>query len=236
MNAIDESTSSARMTCGHTFHFGCMATWANTNPSCPLCRHSFGETEAIQRSEPESPFEYDENGFTRLRTIMQGVGGTGARTGIEPIIPLPSPNYLLDRVLNPRPTVQSRRLTAEEVFGYRREMMRPRIRRELEERYRRRPLEDVTYDGPDRLEIEMIMEHAEISRETAERYLAYHKGDVVETIMCFLTSSDDFPIPEFQPRDDRPALEESYVSRDIHNRTGTTSLTCTYYDDGYETA
>jgi hypothetical protein len=192
-----------------------MATWANTNPSCPLCRHSFGETEAIQRPELESIL--DENGQSRLRIITQGLGGTGARGMIESLVGSPR-NFLLDSVLGPR-----------------REMMRPRIRRELEERYRRRPLEDVNYDGPDTVDIEMVMDHTDVSYQTAERYLAYFKGDVVETIMCFATSSDDLPIPEFQARE-RPASEEPYVSRDIHNRIGTTSLTCTYYDDGYETS
>jgi hypothetical protein len=81
----------------------------------------------------------------------------------------------------------------------------------------------------------MVTEHSNVSRETAERYLAYFKGDVVETIMCFASSSNDLPIPEFRTRE-RPTLEEPYVSRDIHNRIGTTSLTCTFYDEGYETS
>ena len=235
MNAIDASTSSARMTCGHTFHFGCVATWANTNPSCPLCRHSFGETETIQRREPESPFEYDENGFTRLRIITQGLGGTGQRGMMDAILTSRPQNYLLDSVLNHRPTIESRRVTLEDLYGPRREMLRPRIRRELEERYRRRPLDDVNYDGPDTIDIDMVMEHTDVSRETAERYLAYFKGDVVETIMCFASSSDNFPIPEFREHE-RPALEEPYVSRAINHRGMTTCLTCTFYDDGYETA
>ena len=227
MNAIDVSTSSARMTCGHTFHFGCMATWATTNPSCPLCRRSLDQTESIQRPEPDadSPFEYDEMGHTRLRIITQGTGGTG-RLGIQ---------ELLDSFESPRTTIESRRVTLEDLYGPRRELLRPRIRRELEERYRRRPLEDFDYSGADLIDIEMVMEHTHASRETAERYLAYFKGDVVETIMCFVSSSDDLPIPQFQSRE-RPALEEPYVSRDIHTRTGTSALTCTFYDEGYETA
>ncbi len=227
MNAIDASTSSARMTCGHSFHFGCVATWANTNPSCPLCRHSFGETEAIQRPEPEPIL--DENGMSRLRIITQGLGGTGRQSFLDYVLTSRPQNFLLDSVLNR--TTESRRVTLEDMYGSRRELLRPRIRRELEERYRRRPLED----GPDTIDIDMIVEHTDVSRETAERYLAYFKGDVAETIMCFATSSDERPIPEFQPRD-RPALDEEYVSRDIHNRVGTSAITCTFYDDGYETA
>jgi len=229
MNAIDASTSSARMVCGHSFHFGCVATWATTNPSCPLCRHSFGETEAIQRPEPEPIL--DENGDSRLRIITQGLG---RQSFLDYVLTSRPQNFLLDSVL--RPTIQSRRVTLEDLYGTRREMLRPRIRRELEERYRRRPLEDVNYNGPDTIDIEMVMEHTDVSRETAERYLAYFKGDVAETIMCFATSSDNNPIPEFRDREDRPALEEPYETRDIHNRIGTTSLTCTFYDDGYETA
>jgi len=224
MNAIDASTSSARMTCGHTFHFGCMATWANTNPSCPLCRHRFEETDAIQH--PNLDPILDDNGQSRLRIITGGYG----RTGVQDLL-----NSFIDTPPTFRPTIESRRVTLDDLYGARRELLCPRIRRELDRRYRDRPLEDVDYTSPDTIDIDMVTEHSNVSRETAERYLAYFKGDVVETIMCFASSSNDLPIPEFRTRE-RPTLEEPYVSRDIHNRIGTTSLTCTFYDEGYETS
>jgi hypothetical protein len=43
--AIEATTSSVRTSCGHTFHFGCLATWSKTKPTCPMCRQAFTETE-----------------------------------------------------------------------------------------------------------------------------------------------------------------------------------------------
>ena len=192
------------MTCGHTFHFGCLATWATTAQTCPMCRHAFGETETIERVEPD----------VRL-WIDTAIGGTGRTETI-------------------RSMYEALATETHQSFG-RRAMWRPRIRRELEQRYRDRPLEDVNYDGPDRLEIDLIVEQTQVSRETAERYLAYHNGDVVETVMCFLASDDDYPIPDFRPRE-RPTLSESYVPRDITHRVGVTALTMNPMHDGYESS
>jgi len=202
--AISETTSSARMTCGHTFHFGCLATWATTAQTCPMCRHTFGATEATEKIQPDVRIWVDT-----------AVAGTGR-------------SYTIQEMYN---TLSN---TSHPSLG-RRSMWRPRIRRELEQRYRDRPLEDVNYDGPDRLEVELIMEHTNVSRQTAERYLAYHNGDVVETVMCFLTSNDDNPIPEFRRRE-RPALSEPYVPRDITHRVGVTALTVNSVHDGYESS
>lgn len=52
MSAIDDTTSSARTSCRHSFHFGCLATWSRKNTSCPLCRTTFTETDAPQQLLP----------------------------------------------------------------------------------------------------------------------------------------------------------------------------------------
>lgn len=210
--AITETTSSARMTCGHTFHFGCLATWATTAQTCPMCRHEFGETETV-----EKPHEEVADYRNLWINTAVGMGRTGT---IQSML-----NALDASPIEGRSDTNSS-------FG-RRQMWRPRIRRELEARYARRDPEDYP-DGTDPIDIELVMEQANVSRETAERYLAYHKGDVVETVMCFLSSDDDRPIPDFRPDPSRPALSEPYVSRNIVSRTGITALTTQLYDDGYE--
>ncbi len=192
------------MTCGHTFHFGCLATWATTAQTCPMCRHVFGETEASERIRPDVRIWVDT-----------AVAGTGRSYTIEEMY-----NSLSD---DTHPSLG------------RRSMWRPRIRRELEQRYRDRPAEEYP-TGTDPIEIDLIMEQTQVSRETAERYLAYHNGDVVETVMCFLTSNDDNPIPEFQRRE-RPTLSEPYVPRDITHRVGMTALTTQpMHEGGYESS
>jgi NACalpha-BTF3-like transcription factor len=169
-----------------------------------MCRHTFGATEATERIQPDVRIWVDT-----------AVAGTGRSYTVQDMY-----NTLAEEDTHPS-------------FG-RRAMWRPRIRRELEQRYRDRPAEEYP-TGTDPIDIDLIVEQTQVSRETAQRYLAYHNGDVVETVMCFLASDDDYPIPEFRRRE-RPALSEPYVPRDITQRVGVTALTVNSVHDGYESS
>lgn len=60
---INERTGSATLSCGHLFHFGCLARWILKNQTCPYCRHSANAFETIhqdQESDSESEYESTE--------------------------------------------------------------------------------------------------------------------------------------------------------------------------------
>lgn len=211
MNAVDETTSATRLTCGHTFHFGCLATWATTAQTCPMCRHTFGDTESVERAEPLSMNDF----------ILTGVGGQGRMGFFQTFFQ----------------TNESRRPTPAEVaamFERLNANRRPTLRETLTSRYRARPIEQYTGQTPDPLDIMFVMENAHVSWETAKCYLQYYRGDAVEAILCF-DRGEEMPIPEYQHRQDRPVLEEPYVSRTIASRVGMTARTLEMVDDrGYE--
>lgn len=74
LEAIAEGTSSARTSCGHTFHFGCLATWAGKNTSCPLCRQAFTESDTPKPPEPGVLWDGWENvTFRNWRTRMETI-------------------------------------------------------------------------------------------------------------------------------------------------------------------
>ncbi len=50
---IDERTGSANLSCGHIFHFGCLARWMLKNETCPYCRHEANTYETIANDECE---------------------------------------------------------------------------------------------------------------------------------------------------------------------------------------
>lgn len=196
LSAIEAGTSSATTSCGHSFHFGCLATWSKTKSTCPLCRQAFTETETPDWTEPEHvvPGRYDTllgvfEWETRIREVMS--------SRLDPT-----------------------RWTSD-------------LRRQLQERYNLRPIEWVTFEGPDPVDIAFIVEKGHIDAESAKAYLAFYK-DPVEVICQVAFELDHKPIPDFRPRDRGPS--EPYVSRDISHRTGTTTLTLALHDDGYESA
>ena len=60
--SINERTGSATLSCGHLFHFGCLARWILKNQTCPYCRHTANAFETIQHDEEtndESESEYE---------------------------------------------------------------------------------------------------------------------------------------------------------------------------------
>ena len=78
------------------------------------------------------------------------------------------------------------------------------------------PIEEFTGEIEER-DIQLVMSQVPgVSRETAEAYLRYYDGDLVDTIL-YLTDHKDMPIPRFRRRD-RPVLPEPYVSRLVSTR------------------
>ena len=77
---IDEGTGSARLSCGHLYHFGCLARWVLKNKTCPYCRHETNPYETIQEdneSDDESESMDDESQTIEqpsLRWIRVGPG------------------------------------------------------------------------------------------------------------------------------------------------------------------
>lgn len=55
---IDERTGSATLSCGHIYHFGCLARWILKTQTCPYCRHQTNAFETIGQDE-ESDAEGD---------------------------------------------------------------------------------------------------------------------------------------------------------------------------------
>ena len=65
MDVINAQTGSTTTSCGHTFHFRCLANWsiqkiqAASHQNCPLCRHEMVESERLP--EPDELDEEDED-------------------------------------------------------------------------------------------------------------------------------------------------------------------------------
>ena len=64
LDDITAATGSTTLSCGHVFHFGCIAKWfANqeTTSSCSLCRKEMGATEDLPFDEDEYEEDEDED-------------------------------------------------------------------------------------------------------------------------------------------------------------------------------
>jgi len=65
-DAINASTGSTTTSCGHTFHFRCLAHWsiqkiqAADHQNCPLCRHEMVESERLPEPADDEEDEEDE--------------------------------------------------------------------------------------------------------------------------------------------------------------------------------
>ena len=91
--------------------------------------------------------------------------------------------------------------------------LRRNIHREVERRYRERSIEQYTGERPHPIDVQLVMEQTDVSRQRAITFLKYFDGDIVETIM-FLTMTEDgeFAIPAYRDRG-LPPLSEPYVPR-----------------------
>lgn len=91
-----------------------------------------------------------------------------------------------------------------------------------------RPIEEFVGEFEER-DIELVMRQTHADRQTAETYLRYHGGDIVDTILC-LCGNPTMPIPPFRGTAQEPTAE-AYVSRAITERVPAIRGT-----DGYESA
>jgi hypothetical protein len=185
LSAIGADTSSTTTSCGHSFHFDCIAKWSRTSSACPLCRQTF------TKNTPYVDVQY-------------------SRPTIE--------SY--------RPIIMSGRVNPDEHAG----RWEAYLRRKLQERYDRRPIEQVPTEGLDPIDVEFVAEMAGVDEQTARAYIAFYK-DPVEVVTFISHDPDRHPIPEFRERE-RPRTD--YTPRSIVHRTGMTALTVQMYDNGYE--
>ena len=64
LNAIKKETGETKLSCGHSFHIGCIGRWILKNESCPCCRTEMCEEARISEdNEPESESEYDDSDY-----------------------------------------------------------------------------------------------------------------------------------------------------------------------------
>lgn len=78
LESIDERTGSATLSCGHIYHFGCLARWILKTQSCPYCRHETNTFETIrQDEEADTESEYESTAISEdasLRWVRIGPG------------------------------------------------------------------------------------------------------------------------------------------------------------------
>jgi len=73
--AITKETGVITTSCGHSYHFSCIASWYAKGNTCPCCRTSPTSTEAMPKEEEDE----EEMEFTRagLDAWLRARGGTG---------------------------------------------------------------------------------------------------------------------------------------------------------------
>lgn len=92
--------------------------------------------------------------------------------------------------------------------------------------YEQVPIEEFTGEIEER-DIQLVAQQAEVSHETAHRYLRYYGGDIVNAIMYLTEYKEDMLIPPFRRRD--RGASEPYEHRTVRDR-----LVSSRRDDGYE--
>ena len=228
--AVDATTSSVRTSCGHTFHFNCLATWSKTKTTCPMCRQAFTESET-----PD--WTFDDSSIPRPGTTSY-FSGTDSFDGADRVIPS---NWFRQQIF-PLTTPRFRSLL--QGSGWRQNFARDMLRRgssrqwrraletHLQTLYNEHPLGSVPQGDLNPIEVEFVMEMTQVTQRRAEAYLRFFR-DPVETVVCLTCPMDEDPIPDFREHE-RPPLEEPYVSR----WTGNREHTGFHYTnrDGYESA
>jgi hypothetical protein len=84
-NAITPETGVMTTSCGHSYHFSCIAGWYAKEETCPCCRAAAKSTEIMptddedDEDEDEDDEDEDEVEFTRdsLNAWLVSRGGTG---------------------------------------------------------------------------------------------------------------------------------------------------------------
>jgi hypothetical protein len=77
--AITKDTGVVTTSCGHSYHFSCIAPWYSKENTCPCCRTAATTTEVMPKVEEEEEEEEDEMEFTRagLDIWLRARGGSG---------------------------------------------------------------------------------------------------------------------------------------------------------------
>ena len=146
--AIEATTSSVRTSCGHHFHFACLATWSKTKPTCPMCRQPFTETET-----PD---------WTTSPMLMEMINSS---------IPRPADPGWDFATVQHRYTVMTSSLPI-------RGAVRRVYQEELEQRRALRPVEWSVVEGLDPVDIAFVVEKAGLEAERAKAYLAFYKNPI----------------------------------------------------------
>jgi len=168
---VSESTGHCTLSCKHSFHIACLTRWTNENPSCPMCRHPLGATEAPakQRATETPDFTWDTENMTRFRilTATPGQGRQGIMLdlirqvlGPEPTPPPPPPAPRPLRIINIGDGVQ-------------------------------------VSEG----DVALVMESAHVTRGEAVRALRRYEGDIVDSIIMLTNPDTPTPRPPPPPRD-----------------------------------
>ena len=168
---VSESTGHCTLSCKHSFHIACLTRWSNENPSCPMCRHPLGMTEAPakQRATETPDFTWDMENMTRFRilTATPGQGRQGIMLdlirqvlGPEPVQPPPPPAPRRWPIINIGDGVQ-------------------------------------VSEG----DLALVMESARVTRGEAVRALRRYEGDIVDSIIMLTNPDTPTPRPPPPPRD-----------------------------------
>ena len=80
--AITAATGKIELSCSHSFHINCLASWFATQQAqkCPYCRHESTELEMIPRHAPEYIYQY--NIIREMRNIHNEIQN-GLRVEID---------------------------------------------------------------------------------------------------------------------------------------------------------
>ena len=162
--AIEATTSSVRTSCGHDFHFGCLATWSKTKSTCPLCRQAFTETETPDWSSAWSIVEPMTSSMTSGRREEDWDPAT----------------------FRTRYTVMTSTLPI-------RGAVRRAFQEQLEQRRALRPVEWSVAEGLDPVDVAFVVEKAGLEAERAKAYLAFYKNPI-DVIMLTMEDPFHIPI------------------------------------------
>ena len=98
--AVSAATGHCTLSCKHSFHIACLTRWSAENPSCPMCRHPLGTTEAPAKQLAERDYISWFMDTPRW-SILVGTPGQGRQSAVadlirqvlgpEPVQPPPPP-------------------------------------------------------------------------------------------------------------------------------------------------
>ena len=72
-DAITKESGITTLSCEHSFHLSCIATWIIKNETCPCCRKEVGEYEGIQHLVQNNTVIYDDDTDIDLDSMMNNM-------------------------------------------------------------------------------------------------------------------------------------------------------------------